>query len=83
MRGERPSGPVPVWCWVRRIGFRLHSRYDPVKEITRRLFPPRKARCVPVTSNRSLAWPFTPLAWFRLTPTKGLYGAYRCRSSYQ
>ena len=77
MRGERPSGPVPIWCWVRRIGFRLHAffrAFDPVKEITRRLFPndPREARYASVTSNRSLAWPFTPLAGFRLTPTKGL-----------
>jgi transposase len=77
MGGERPSGLMLLWCWVRRIGFRLHMHFravDPVKEITRRLFPNDhlEARCRSVTSYRSLAWPFTPLAGFRLTPTKGV-----------
>lgn len=67
-------------CWERRIGFRLDSvfrAFDPVKEITRRLFPNDQleaqapsANWGKVTSYRSLAWPFTPLAGLRL-PTKG------------
>ncbi len=72
-------------CWERRIGCRLDRlfrAFDPVEEITRRL-PPNdqlEARCDPVTSDRSLAGPFTPscgLRWraafcgFRLIPTSG------------
>lgn len=72
---ERPLRPELLGFWERRIGFRLHvsSRaFDPVKEITRRLFPNDhlEARLQPVTSYRSLVWPFTPQPRLRL-PTKG------------
>lgn len=45
--------------------------FDPVKEIRRRLLPNDhlEARLSPVTSYRSLARPFTPLAGFRLPST--------------
>lgn len=62
---ERSSFLMLLLCWKRRIGCRLHSAFrafDPVKEITRRLYPndQHEARLLPVTSDRSLAWPFTP-----------------------
>jgi hypothetical protein len=66
MRGERSQHLMLYRRWERRIGLRLHGNvglFDPVKEITRRLFPNDhlEARCWPVTSYRSLARPFTPL----------------------
>jgi len=74
MGRERPCILALIECWERRIGYRLdvflgHS--DPVKEITRRLYPndQPEARRLPETSDRSLAWPFTPLAGFRRSPT--------------
>lgn len=74
MSGERSMRPMLLRCWERRIGFRLdvNSRaLDPVQEIRRRLLPNDhpEARFWPVTSHRSLAWPFTPLSGFRLPPT--------------
>lgn len=80
MGGERSWRPILLKCWERRIGFRLHVQsraFDPVKEITRRLFPndhlearPKIPRLRPVTSHRSLAWPFTPFSRLCL-PTRG------------
>ena len=75
MSCERTMFPTQLSSRERRIGFRLHvlSRaFDPVKEITRRLFPNDhpEARRHPATSHRSLAWPFTPLLGFRL-PQQG------------
>ena len=75
MGSERPRRPRLLGSWERRIGFRLHAlgrADDPVKEITRRLFPNdhHEARLWPATSHRSLAWPFTPRSRLRL-PTKG------------
>ena len=75
MACERPMGPMLLRCWERRIGFRLHAfsrAFDPVREITRRLFPNdhREALCRRMTSYRSLARPFTPLLGLRL-PTGG------------
>ena len=72
---ERPWRPILLVCWERRIGFRLDAlfrAFDPVKEITRRLFANDhlEARYRPVTSYRSLAWPFTPFSGLRL-PTMG------------
>lgn len=77
MRRERLCILTVLECWERRIGFRLHVQsraFDPVKEITRRLFPNDhlEARHPPVTSHRSLAWPFAPLWGFRFPPTKGV-----------
>lgn len=76
MRSDRSQHPMLYRRWERRIGFRLHVNlglFDPVKEITRRLFPNDhlEARFQPVTSYRSLARPLTPLAGFRLPPTRG------------
>lgn len=76
MPGERSKFLILIWSWERRIGFRLYElsrAFDPVKEITLHLFPNDhpEARLVPVTSNRSLVWPFTPLSGFRL-PTTGV-----------
>ena len=56
-------------CWERRIGFRLDlffRAFDPVKEITRRLFPNDhlEARLFPVTSHRSLVLAVHALAGF-------------------
>ncbi len=73
---ERSCIPTRIECWERRIGYRLDcllGHCDPVKEITRRLYPndQREARFDPVTSYRSLAWPFTPFVGFRLPPTRG------------
>jgi len=75
MRCERSLLLALLRCWERRIGFRLDfdlGRFDPVKEITRRLYPndQREARLRPLTSNRSLAWPLTPDYGFRLPPTR-------------
>lgn len=81
MFGERLILPTRAGIgykgWERRIGFRLDRNcraFDPVKEITRRLFPndPHEARCTPVTSHRSLVRPFTPVLGFRLSPTRGV-----------
>jgi len=52
MRCERSSIPALIMCWERRIGCRLYwflGPYDPVKEITRRLYPndQPEARCLP------------------------------------
>ena len=74
MRVERSSIPSLIECWERRIGCRLDDflgHYDPVKEITRRLYPndQHEAGVSPVTSYRSLAWPFTPLSGFRPSST--------------
>ena len=71
---ERSSTLALIEFWERRIGFRLYcllGRFDPVEEITRRLYPndQREARFWPVTSYRSLACPFTPLSGFRPSPT--------------
>ena len=68
---ERPDAPNFVRDLGRRIGFRLDGilgHCDPVKELSFHLFPnsPHKARRVPVTLNRSLVWPFTPLSGLRL-----------------
>lgn len=76
-RSWRPSFLALLGCWERRIGFRLDRlfrAFDPVKEITRRLFPNDhlEALCHQMTSHRSLAWPFTPLSGLRL-PTEGAY----------
>jgi hypothetical protein len=76
MPRERSKFPVLLWSWERRIGFRLYDlsrALDPVKEITLHLFPNDhpEARLPPVTSNRSLVWPFTPHTGFRL-PTTGV-----------
>jgi len=65
MSCERAMIPMRLRCWERRIGCRLHAdfrAFDPVKEITRRLYPndQREARWLPATSDRSLAWPLTP-----------------------
>lgn len=74
MSGERSWCPM-LRCWARRIGCRLHlfvRAFDPVKELTRRLPPndQHEARTPLamwglVTSDRSLAGPFTP---FRVPP---------------
>jgi hypothetical protein len=83
MSGERPRRPV-LRHWERRIGCRpdrVVRAFDPVKEICRRL-PPNdqlEARSDPVTSDRSLAGPFTPSCaalarrarGLRLIPTSG------------
>ena len=83
MSGERSWCPM-LWHWERRIGCRPDRAVraiDPVKEICRRL-PPNdqlEARTGPVTSDRSLAGPFTPsyaalarrICGFRLIPTSG------------
>ncbi len=66
MACERSRFPMAYRCWERRIGCRLDAifrAFDPVKEITRRLYPndQLEARWLPATSDRSLAWPFTPL----------------------
>ena len=66
MRCERSCILALIRCWERRIGCRLDGllgQFDPVKEITCRLYPndQREARYVSVTSYRSLAWPFTPI----------------------
>ena len=58
-RSLRPSSLFLLGCWERRIGFRLHAdvrAFDPVKEITRRLFPNDhlEAPCLRMTSYRSL-----------------------------
>ncbi len=63
---ERSCIPTRLECRERRIGCRLDvflGHCDPVQEITRRLHPndQHEARFDPVTSYRSLAWPFTPL----------------------
>lgn len=76
MRCERSKFLILLWSWERRIGFRLYARFrafDPVKEITLHLFPNDhpEARLAPVTSHRSLVWPFTPRLGFRL-PTTGV-----------
>jgi len=76
MRCERSKFPILLRCWERRIGFRLYGlsrAFDPVKEITLHLFPNDhpEAWVRSTTSNRSLVWPFTPLAGFRL-PTTGV-----------
>ena len=73
---ERSKFLILLWSWEGRIGFRLYElfrAFDPVKEITLHLFPNDhpEAWAVPVTSNRSLVWPFTPHPGFRL-PTKGV-----------
>ncbi len=70
MRGERSKLPLRVKCWERRIGSRLNASrraIDPVQEINSSLFPNDhlEARLEPVTSYRSLVWPFTPLSGFR------------------
>lgn len=77
---ERSISPA-LRRWGRRIGFRMDRTlraFDPVKEYIRRLFPNdhHEARSPfadwgLVTSYRSLVWPFTPLAGFRLVPTRG------------
>lgn len=72
---ERSRIPILLWIRERRIGFRLFElarAFDPVKEINLHLFPNDhpEARGLPLTSNRSLVWPFTPLAGFRF-PTTG------------
>ena len=74
MRCERSSAQRRVRCWERRIGRRLDAQsraFDPVKETNPRLLPndQLEARRRPVTSYRSLARPFTPLAGFRRSPT--------------
>ena len=79
MRGERSKLSMRYRCWERRIGDRLDAwtrAFDPVKELTSRLLPndhheawPRLAPW-PVTSYRSLVWPFTPFFGLRL-PTGG------------
>jgi len=71
---ERSCLLALIRCWERRIGCRLDcflGPCDPVKEITRRLYPndQPEARFLSVTSYRSLAWPFTPLAGVRRSPT--------------
>lgn len=76
MPGERSKFPILLGFWERRIGFRLYElarAFDPVKEITLHLFPNDhpEARLAPVTSNRSLVWPFTPHSGFR-PPTTGV-----------
>ena len=74
MRCERSSTQRRVKCWERRIGCRLDYQFrafGPVTEINPRLLPndQLEARHQPVTSYRSLARPFTPLAGFRRSPT--------------
>ena len=73
---ERSGARRRVRCWERRIGNRLDAQnraVDPVKEINPRLFPNNQleAWLWPVTSDRSLARPFTPLAGLRRSPTIG------------
>jgi len=68
---ERPNAPDFVGDLGRRIGLRLDvdlGHCDPVQELSLSLFPnsPHKARAQPVTLNRSLVWPFTPLSGLRL-----------------
>lgn len=73
---ERPNALNLLEDLGRRIGFRLDcslGHCDPVKENCLRLLPNslRKARFwhagrFLVTLNRSLVWPFTPHAGFRL-----------------
>ena len=82
MTGDRPWRPV-LRRWERRIGCRLDASFrafDPVKEITRRLPPNDQlearpdAKILPVTSDRSLAGPFTPAlsrGWVPPLPTVG------------
>ena len=71
---ERSLFLMLLECWERRIGCRLYvnlGHYDPVKEITRRLYPndhPEAQFCLEI-SYRSLAWPFTPFSRFRHSPT--------------
>ena len=74
---ERLMFLILLWSWERRIGFRLDvvvRAFDPVEEINLHLFPNDHpvAWVASTTSNRSLVWPFTPLAGFRL-PTTGVY----------
>ncbi len=76
MTCERSGLLMPYRCWERRIGSRLDRKcraFDPVEEINLRLLPNdhHEARLAPVTSHRSLAWPFAPLLGLRL-PTGGL-----------
>ena len=79
---ERPNLPGLIEFRERRIGDRLDERrraYDPVEEINRRLSlnDHLEAGCLtPVTSNRSLAWPFTPLLGFRLSTRESIAMAY-------
>ena len=69
-----------IGCWERRIGFRLHvsfRAFDPVKEITRRLFPndhlkaPACYRFGRVTLYRSLVLAVHAHFGLRL-PTRGV-----------
>jgi hypothetical protein len=71
MISERPNALNLLRNLGRRIGLRLDrcvGHYDPVKELSFRLFPnsPHKARACPVILDRSLVWPFTPHRGFRL-----------------
>lgn len=73
---ERPCFPILLRYRERRIGDRLDASdraIDPVKEITLRLSPNDhlEAGCyASLTSDRSLAWPFTPHSRLRLS-TRG------------
>lgn len=74
MTCERPNALNLLEDLGRRIGLRLDGfsgHCDPVKELSLRLFPngPHKARFTSVTLHRSLVWPLTPLAGFRLLET--------------
>ncbi len=71
---ERPNALNLPGDLGRRTGLRLNrlsGHCDPVEELGLRLFPnsPRKARFWPVTLDRSLVWPFTPLSGLRLLTT--------------
>lgn len=82
MACERPNFPGLIEFWEGRIGDRLYASgraYDPVEEINRCLSPNDhlEAGCVmPVTSNRSLAWPFTPHLRFRLSTRESIAMAF-------